>query len=66
MYVDIICKFLKINKGGVGGVQKAGNREQGSGNRKQEKPGALVVGHELIVRQGKVILCKCSSTKAAS
>jgi hypothetical protein len=33
MNVDIICKFLKIKKGGVGGV-KAGNRDQGTGNRK--------------------------------
>jgi hypothetical protein len=33
MDVDIICKFLKIKKGGVGGVQKqgTGNREQGTG-----------------------------------
>jgi hypothetical protein len=50
MDVDIICKILKINKGGVGGVRKAGNREQ-------EKPGGVVGGHELIVRRGKVILC---------
>jgi hypothetical protein len=34
MDVDIICKFLKIKIGGVGGDLKAGNREQGSGNRK--------------------------------
>ena len=31
MDVDIICKFLKINKGGVGGVRKAGTRDQGLG-----------------------------------
>jgi hypothetical protein len=32
MDVDIICKFLKIKKGGVGGYK---SREQGSGNREQ-------------------------------
>jgi hypothetical protein len=32
MDVDIICKFLKINKGGVGGyLQGTGIREQGTG-----------------------------------
>jgi hypothetical protein len=34
MDVDIICKILKIKKGGVGGYPKAGNRDQGTGNRK--------------------------------
>jgi hypothetical protein len=36
MDVDIICKILKIKKGGVGGVN-AGNRDQGTGNRKSPR-----------------------------
>ena len=35
---------------GRGGGGKAGNRDQGTGNREQEKLAALVVVHEWIVR----------------
>jgi hypothetical protein len=42
MNVDVICKFLKIKKGGVGGTksreQGTGIREQGTGNREQKSP----------------------------
>jgi hypothetical protein len=61
MDVDIICKFLKINKGGGGGGTKS--REQGSGNREQEKPGGVVVGHGLIVRRKNEMLCNCRENR---
>jgi len=47
-----VAQVLKINKGGVGGDL------QGLGIREQGKPGALVVGHALIVRREIVIICK--------
>ena len=59
MDFDIICKFLKINKGGVGGVPLG----QGSGVRDQEKPGAAVNVHALIVRLWKVIFCNGRGNK---
>jgi hypothetical protein len=45
----------------VGGVQK-----QGTGNREQEKPGGLVVGHELIVRPEDEMICNCGEDRCAS
>jgi hypothetical protein len=67
MDVDIICKFLKINKGGVGGTfQLSAVSRQPSAVSYQNKSGALVVAHKLIVRLKREIFCNCSENDASA